>query len=409
MDEFDNETNQQAEKMGSKLKQTAKNTGNKVKQAMSRTTRGLAKVMKNPLFWKALLIVGCIVLVVFFIIVIIEIIASAFTFNPFNPVNGTLGSVFGIQNDKFYGARLIYEDDETANTEIKDVYLKFTQSILIDINNDGANVSIDTTTHNNNQITILVTNFAKQLALNTNPTANVNTIDDSLITITHYGFNDTEASLVFNSIASDIKNNGLSSTEKTELTSKMQSVYSNEKYSIIKKVLPKIIIKDKLFEGDSTELGELTKEKYLGYVFMPKDNVTFKTLSFRFVVNQNHTAEVELKQYTQSGIQTIKEKTTVDYSWYNVDTEEFTDYEVTDLSQNVTPFTAINTANIEELSNGVSLYYLLANNLYNTYFKVFEGEYTGQNLLENINSDNYIYLQCSNDGAFNLAEYITEY
>lgn len=409
MDEFDNESNQQAEKMGSKLKQTAKKAGNKVKSAVANSARVATKVMKNPLFWKALLIFGCIFLAVFFIIVIIEVIASAFSFNPFNPVNGTLGSVFGIQSDKFYGARMIYEDDETANAEIKDIYLKFTQNIIIDINNDNAKVSIDTTTHNNNQITILVTNFAKQLALNTNPTANVNTLDDSLNIITHYGFNDSEKSIVFNSIASDIKDNGLTTTEKTELTEKMQNAYSNEKYSIIKKILPKITIKDKLFTGNNTELEELTREKYLGYVFMPKDNVTFKTLSFRFVVTQNHTAEVELKHYTQSGIQTIKEKTTIDYSWYNVDTEEFTDYEVTNLSENVTPFTAINTANIQELADGVSIYYLLANNLYSTYFKVFEGECTGQNLLENINSDNYIYLQCSNDGAFNLAEYVTEY
>lgn len=409
MDEFDNETSKQAQNIGNKLKNTAKKTGNKIKQAFSNSAKSIAKVVKNPIFWKAFLIVGCIILIFLAVLIIFDIIATAFTTNPFNPVNGTMGSVFGIQNDKFYGARLIYEDTETTNEEIKDVYLKFTQSILIDINNDGANVLIDLKTHNNNQLTILVTNFAKELALNTNPTATINSIDDSLSIITHYGFNEDEANIVFNSIASDIKNSSISSSEKSELTTKMQTAYSNEKYAIIKKALPRIIVQDKLFENGKSDIEDLTREKYLGYVFMPKDNVTFKTLSFRFVVNQNHTAEVELKHYTQSGIQTIKEKTTIDYSWYNVSTKEFTDYEITNLAEEVTPFTAINTANIQEISNGASLYYLFANNLYSTYFKEFEGEYTGQNLLENINSENYIYLQCSNDGAFNLAEYITEY
>ncbi|MDY2696149.1 MAG: hypothetical protein SOV27_03185 [Eubacteriales bacterium] len=401
----------QIDDLADKTKQTVKKakdaTQKVVKKAAKKGGKTLAKLLTNPLFWKILLIVGCVLLAILLVVVLVAVIINVLFGDTFDPLKCTLAPLSGIERDKFYGARTIYEDNIITNSEIKENYTLMTTSLLKDIKANGTNLNIDFSNPNSEvTITIIVTNFAKELALNIDDTATITSLDDSLAIIDHYGLKTEEAVIVFNSIANTIKNANLSTEDKVIIVEKLNIAFADEKYSNEKLILPKIVVKDLVFEEGKKQLGEITREKYLGYVFMPKEDVTFNTISFRFVINQGYNADIELIRNDNGNEQILLEKQTIDNSWYNEGDFEIYEYDGT---QEVSTYTAINSANTSELKNGVSLYKLIVNNQYSTYFKAITGEYTGEELLKNINSNNYIYLRCSSDTTFNLAEYITKY
>lgn len=411
MEEMESGATQQVEGVANKAKQTAKKAADATKKALNKAAKKgsgrVARLLTNPLFWKILIIVGCVLLAILAIVVIVAVIMSVLFGDTYDPTKCTLSPLSGIERDKFYGARTIYEDNNITNNEIKENYTSMTISLLKDIKENGTNLSIDFGNPNSeNTFTIIVTNFAKELALNIDDTATINSLDDSLDVIDHYGLRTEEVVIVFNSIANTIKDANLSTAEQSVIVNNLNTAYADEKYSIAKQVLPKLVVKDLVFEEGKNELGEISREKYFGYVFMPKENVTFTTISFRFVINQGYTANVALIKNDNGSEQTLLEEQTIDNSWYNDGDYKIYEYNG---SQETSAFTAINSANTSELKDGVSLYNLIVNNQYSTYFKAITGEYTGEELLKNINSNNYIYLKCLSNTSFNLAEYITEY
>lgn len=384
-------------------KKTA-NAGNSVAKVASKAK----KIFTNPLFLK--IAIGFLIAILAFVFIagIISAITSIFNPDTYDESSGMLGPLYSIQNDKFYGARVIYEDNVQTSTEIKEIYLKFTYNILQDLNNNGVEISGLTEDYQNNaNIIKITTNFAKGLALNNNEGSDASSLESSIENISHYGFTDEEVSIVFDSIANTIKNENLSSVDISTIKTNLNNSYTDDKYAINKMILPRVIVKDYILSEANSEIPALNKQKYLGYVFMPKQEVTFDDLSFMFVVNEPNTIEVELKQFQNGTVQTLCPKTTVDHTWCK--DNDFEIYEMEEGTPSVTQFTAINQANVQELANGVSLYSLIKNDIYSTYFKTIDGEYTAEKLLTNINSENYIYLQTSCGTAFNLAEYITSY
>lgn len=406
MDENNNSNNgvEKYTSFASTLNKKTANAGSSIGKAASKAK----KIFTNPAFIKFAIGFLIAIFALIFVFVLIASIVSAFIPDTYDKDAGTLGPLYGIQNDKFYGVRVIYEDNVQTLLEIKETYLKFTYDILQDLNNNGLGISDLTEDYQNNANIIKITsNFAKDLALNSNASANTSSLETSLESISHYGFTDDEVSIVFDSIASTIKNENLSTVDLLTIKTNLNSSYADEKYAINKMILPRIIVKDYILSDESPEIPALYKQKYLGYVFMPKQEVTFESLSFMFVVSEPNTVEVELKQSQNGESQTICPKTTVDHTWYK--DNDFEIYEMEDKTSPVTQFTAINQSNLQELAEGESIYSLIKNEIYSTYFKAIDGEYTAEKLLANINAENYIYLQTSTDVEFNLAEYITSY
>lgn len=384
-------------------KKTA-NAGSSIAKATSKAK----KIFTNPVFIKFAIGFLIVIFALAFVFALISSIASAFIPGTYDKDEGILGPLYGIQNDEFYGARVIYEDNAQTLVEIKEIYLKFTYDILQDLNNNGLEISGLTEDYQNNANIIKITsNFAKDLALNNNGNVNASSLETSIESISHYGFTDEEVSIVFDSIANTIKNENLSTADLLTIKTNLNSSYADEKYAINKMILPRIIVKDYILSDESSEIPALYKQKYLGYVFMPKQDVAFECVSFMFVVDEPNTIEVELKQTQNGETQTICPKTSVDSTWCQ--DNDFEIYEMENITPSVTQFTAINQSNLQELAEGMSLYSLIKNDIYSTYFKTIDGEYTAENLLTNINSENYIYLQTNSKVEFNLAEYITSY
>lgn len=414
-DEFDNETSQQTTSTLAKMKQGASKAFNKVKSAITKLG---SKLVANPLFWKIVLIILAVLLGAIIIAVFVSAILSLFVVDSYNKENGTISSLYGISGDKFYGARMLYKDDEKASVEIKDNYLKCTYSLLKDISQNGITFtfSLDEDYSKNENIIKIATNFAsslvnkQELAKSSEYVSTDYSLEQSTVIIDHYGFKNDEVVLVLESIAKTIKDNNYveNTIQESTVLSKLQVEFAKEAYSSYKNVCDKIFVLDYIFNSEDSTLENLQKKDYVGFVYMPKQDVTIKTASFVFVVDGGYGTNVTFNKTTNSITETIKPTTNVDITWYD-DGDFKILYEDDEFNENISQFTAINGGNINELSTDISIYSMLANNLYLTYFKQFEGEISAENLLQNINSNNYVYLQFDSQFAFNFAEYIVEY
>ncbi len=366
--------------------------------------KGTKKLLSNPLFWKAVIIGGAVILGVIFVISIVSAFVSIFARDTYDDENGTISSLYGIQGDKFYGARFIYKDDHLANQEMKDTYLEFTYKILTDLNSNITDINIelsadyktDTLTQN------VTTAYANALTEKTNKT-----IEENVAEITHFGFTDAQITIIIPSIAKTLVSSGIETPEE-DIKKELNNLVADQSYAKYKNVCDKLFVYDRLLEDDDAVLEEMPKKNYVAMIYMPKQNVTISSASYRFIVEQGYGANVELKLKNGSSFSSLAPLTNVDFSWY--DDGDYELYEADKLNVHLTTFTAINTANLNELENPLSIYSLLGSGLYETYFNAVEtGEYTSQNLINNVKTNDYMYLEMSSLDAFNFAEYLVEY
>lgn len=168
-------------------KKAGKKASKGAKKAAGKAVGGAAKsILANPITWKILLILGIVLLVFILIVAIISAIVYAITSTDYDAENGLLSSMYGISGDKFYGARFIYRDDEAANAEIIDDYMKFTYNILTDTASDtGLIISLSAEYLNDLYVKEIATSFANDLIENKQTEL---TIAQCVERIDHFGF-----------------------------------------------------------------------------------------------------------------------------------------------------------------------------------------------------------------------------
>lgn len=406
-EEFNNQTNAQTSNVMNKIKQGASNVANIIGQVFKKAGK---KIFANPLFWKVLLIAVGIFAGLLIIVLFISAIFSLFFIDSFDKNKGTMSSLQGINGDKFYGARFLYKDDENASYEMQDDYLKFTYTILTDSNIDGITLGSDYKT--DETVITIATAFANDLANlpqdeTSSPTTENYTFEQSTKIINHFGFKNEEVVVVIDSIANSINNKGVSSRSLEEIKTILTNTVINPKYNKYKQVCDKIFVYDYILDGNDDSLEDLPKKNYVGFVFMPKEDVVLKSTSFRFVVDGGYGVNTLIKFKNNLEITNIIEETNVDITWY--DNGDYKTLDAEDINLSLSKFTAINMSNLSELETPVSIRTLLNEEKYQLYFNLIEGEYSASNLMDNINTANYLYLTYSSFDPFNFAEYITEY
>ena len=385
-----------------KLKNKSDSQNNAGEIAQNVAKEGTKKFFLNPLIWKGLFL-GLITLLIFvFFTVIISAVVTVFTYDTFDHENGKMSSLYGIKGDKFYGGRVLYKDDETSSEEMKNNYLNFTYLLLNDLKNNGIELSpIAEDFKTDSMVNTITLKYANKLA---------NLSDKSILecslNINHFGFNEQEVTVIIESVADTLVNNHYSSQSIDNIKTILSNVLENEKYDIYKTVCEKVYIKDYILNDSKDGIEEILKLNYIGFIFMPKEEVIFKNISFRFVVDGGYGANVELKQKTQDTISSIVPMENVDVTWYN--NGDYRLYESGDIECLANTFTAINLNNTKELENAVSIYSLLENGTFSNYFNEIS-VYSASNLVSNIKTNSYVYLECSSEQAFNFAEYLVDY
>ena len=200
-------------------------------------------------------------------------------------------------------------------------------------------------------------------------------------------------------------NNNLVTTSKANLLAKIKTSY-NEEFAYMKNVCKKILIKDYILEAGET-VSDITKENYFGFVYMPKKAVTLKSTSFMFVVDDEQ--EVNLKLGYTNGVDDVSlEEAVADSSWF-VNGMMDKALECTKTNEYImNPFTAIDTNDLNYLAEEKTLFQILRDNKFETYFKNTNGDYSEETLLKNVNTGNYIYMQMSAEAPYNFAEAFAE-
>ncbi len=425
-----------------KAKEGLKKVADKIKQVGSKVAKNL---LKNPLFWKILLIALAFGIVVMLIYVIVAAIISLFTYNPFNPSKGTMSSLYGMNGDSFYGARLLYKDDEKAAQEIIDSYKKFTYQLLCDVEGtygEGENaytvtlnVSDISQKENSEVVKTITQTYAVELAKDyvaegeTAPS----TLEDSAKIIDHFGLTSDEVTFVIGSVVDSLKsditvkigsNNATQPTNdqvetfKGDLANKVNTKASSMPiYKQITTPCDKIFVCDYFLKDETSGLEDLEKHNYIAMVYMAKKDVEIYDASYRFLVEGEEKILVELKSKINGQISSLGPQTEVDASWYQ--DEEFENYEVDEINITLKQFTALNSSNQTELSQPQTLNSLIANNVYSLYFN--QPESNGSNVsylstqdnpinwISLINADNFMFLECQAAQAFLMAEFNVEY
>ena len=370
------------------------------------TSKLKSKAALNPLTIKIILITAVVLVVVFLLFICVSAVISMFTFDGFDRTKLTINSLDGITGNKFYGVRFLYKDDNQAIIDLKENYVAFTISLIDDVNSN-ASETITISENKSEKIEIIVTAFSNELAKNIDNNFTDGSLEDSLKIIDHFGFTTEEFKIVINSIADTIVTNNYSSLEKDIIQNKLNGQLNNSKYNEYKQVCDKLYVKDYILDSNST-LKDMAKENYVGIIYMPKENVTINSASFIFVVDQGYGTKTELKLYNNSNSTSVAPETQIDVTWYK-NSSDFKTYDAENINTNLTKFNAINNANTKELEQETSIYKLLKNGSYSTYFKQIEGNLNVENLLNNINTENYLYFQCDSQYSFNWAEYSVEY
>jgi len=135
--------------------------------------------------------------------------------------------------------------------------------------------------------------------------------------------------------------------------------------SIDKTRTEKLFIKDYIFESESDMMKNIAEENYVAWMFMPKTNVNFSKFSFSITHGDFDNFEFNLFD-NGNEINLTKDN----FNWADIGSEDSSTPTYTYVADNVSvsasTFTDINSSNLKELSNGISLAEIARNNAINT-------------------------------------------
>lgn len=315
------------------------------------------------------------------------------------------GSEFGITGEDFYGARVIYKNNEKATTTIIEDYVELVETSITKAQ------SITTITKDDKTFEIAVTinltipsedfkyedfneeqfkssysdlydviyNIAKTTYKIDNSTDFTGTsLVECVDGIKHFGYNETIMNavketddtekvsvmdLVLGKSSFGITKNPtiedgetLPTVEKADIDAKIKeeltTVYGDTKYN---QRTEKLFIKDVILENSDSKIKNLGEENFVAFIFMPKTNVTFNSISFTIAADSLKDYTLKL---TNNGNEISLEK---DDSMKVESSEIYFYLSDENLNESVNTFNDIDTNKLNALSAGVSLFDIVEN------------------------------------------------
>ncbi len=344
--------------------------------------KAAAKAMSTSPSWYYIGIGALILLLIICVISILSYIIP----NLFPDQSNNLESMFGVSGEDFYGIRTVYKDDEKAGYTIIEDCVELVENgiaeakTITSISGTGGSANgtleitismpdeeYDYSTFDENsfssQYGVLystIFDIAKEVYKVDNSTSFAGSnIVECVNGILYFGFDQTIMESVDDIISTAISNNsnfvvdGEGSVSKTDvdnqISSKLTALYSQDKYNIRTE---KLFVKDYIFEDDESKMKGAEKQNFVAFIFMPKNNVTFKKLSFTASATSLEGLEIKV---TNNG-EEIK---------LNKDNQNLADAETSQayiyqtglfFSEQCNAFTDIDTNNLNALSSGLSLF-----------------------------------------------------
>lgn len=368
-------------------------------------------------------------LIIFVAICFIAIIYSIF--------GGT--SEFGITGTDFYGARVVYKDDEKSVSYIVEDYVELLGAGIEHANNQSLTnlnitINIELPDEEYSYEDFDEAEFASSypVAYSTalqianlvykvdNGAAASGSLVETINGIKYFGVvkvdedgngSDDVAEIITKSILDystfknkDATNPDLNASDvenaRNQITSSLQALYSQEKYS---QRAEKLFVKDYILTGEE-KLKGMSSENYVAFIFMPKKDVSFSKLSFAVSGSNLNDFKITLKE---NGNELNLKKDDSDYS-----TDEGTSNFIYSTTLFVTvpgfKFADIDESNTNALSEGMSLMdIVLSEELdYTIYLKSETNENGVQYLTIKKNG---VVVELENSEKFNFSEFETEW
>ncbi len=407
----------------------AKQKDDLIKKA-KKATRVFKFMSASPaLFW-----ILMITFVIFLLISVVSIVGSMSGQNGGDP-----SAQYGINGRDFYGARMVYKDDEKANAQMVEDYVTLVENSVSEVQKinsvtvSGAtynltlNINIlfpeedyDYSTFNETTFSteyatlyLLIKDIAQIVYLADNGTAySGETLIDCFKDIKYFGFANYEA--ISNKLVEKISANTTISVKDSggndvALTTEIQNAFTNqvttnltsanfkEKYSLRTE---KLFVKDYILNGADEMISNVKKENYVAMIFMPKKNVTFKKFSFQI---SNTNFENFTISITANGTEIPVETDGANIS-FDEGSEAYVYSTSSNLNINAEMFDEdIDETNLNALSEEKSLFEI-ANSFvnYSTYLKAKADDNSVLTIKQN-----GVVVNLSNIEAFNIVEFET--
>ena len=366
-------------------------------------------------FWWLILIVLVIVLIVGVVVMAVNMGVSTVVNGMYE--NGKYTPGGGAMGDKFYGERYLYYDNQFSGLEISDTYTQICYNLIkktiddeIVVINNFAQSPADSL-----QVAEISLDFAKSISsLNDDGmsiTYYINGID-------HYGLTETESELFLNKVTDYLVTYKKSTVSRGDIYNTIKNAFDLD-YQYMTNVCKKIIIKDYIFDSEFSGVKEIEAKNYGGIVFMPKEDITIKDVEFGFIIAQGYNVNANYYNVqneditvleTTSDNQTSTDAVTADSSWFE-DGMIQKGLDVKPTEYPLAKFNALDENNLNYLSSGVSLFKLLKDNKFITYFNNIEISYETsiETLLQNVNTNSYQFLKCDSDAYYIVADVFTVY
>ena len=293
-------------------------------------------------------------------------------------LTGPMSSISDVTGESFYGARLVYSDDEQATLDILEDYVEVLLEVESAVELADSNLDITLTLPSADfdystfdEITFMAEySDAYEIILDLSTLVAENdlfegetigeTLEENLVLIKYFGYSSEFTPEMANIISTYINENDLyvySSEDgavevESLITTQTLNVLSAPKYNVRTE---KLYVKDYILNGTET-LSDIPQENYKYMIYMPKENVTFSYFSFtlREIDFDNFTLSLlingELTELN-GGLFTSSEDFGIES--YNYET-------ATDLSILASAFTDIDTENLNALSEESSLFDILS-------------------------------------------------
>lgn len=293
-------------------------------------------------------------------------------------LTGPMSSISDVTGESFYGARLVYSDDEQATLDILEDYVEILLEVesTVELADSNLDITLTLPSEDFDYSTFDETTFmaeysdAYEIILDLSTLVAENdlvegetigeTITENLALIKYFGYSSEFTPKMANIISTYINENDLymySSEDgagevESLITTQTLNVLSAPKYNVRTE---KLYVKDYILNGTET-LSDIPQENYKYMIYMPKENVTFSYFSFtlREIDFNNFTLSLlingELTELN-GGLFTSSEDFGIES--YNYET-------ATDLSILASAFTDIDTENLNALSEESSLFDILS-------------------------------------------------
>ena len=203
-------------------------------------------------------------------------------------------SAYGVNGEKFYGVRLIYEDKDKEKSQFVSDYEGYIITAISDIEDNIKEIDITLEISENYdyfadgesaQKTVL-TNIATEVFKIDNPSEQVPaTLTDIVGGIKYFGINEDLHEVVASAISNYINENDLyQQAGEDEVPSDIETMIQNQvKTTIATNVVrtEKLFVEDQIFKDSDDSLIIKNAKNYRAMIYMPKKDVTFNWFNFK--------------------------------------------------------------------------------------------------------------------------------